>query len=180
MTISIFSQNVPIDIILSYQEEVDTWLQENSINIGSEYIKYSNVDLFIKPYISRGPQPRIFGRGGSIIDCFGVGKFLTKNEVENIYTIAYSCIPQEDKNKFIPFRTIENFVNSLVFNPKIIYDLPGDNPTDIDGEFAYLVFYFGSYLEQYPDTVYEIQFNQLMNRSGKNFFISPYGWYYLN
>ena len=48
VTISIFSQNVPIDIILSYQEEVDTWLQENSINIGSEYIKYSNVDLFIK------------------------------------------------------------------------------------------------------------------------------------
>jgi hypothetical protein len=129
--------------------------------------------------LKQDPQPRIFGKGGSIIDSFGVGRFLTRIEVEKIYSKAYSCIPENAKNKFLPFRTIENFINSLIFNPKIIFNSYASLvDMNIGNEFAYLVFYFGSYYEQFPDTVYEIQYNQLMNGNSKNYFISPYGWHF--
>jgi hypothetical protein len=174
----IFSQNVPIDVILSYQDDVMIWLNENNLLIKSQSINYNGVELFIEPYISKSPEQKIFGKGGSIIDCFGVGRFLTIPEAERIYAMVYSSVPQNDRQIFFPFETLDNFKNSLIFNPKIFFNIPGNDILDLDGKYAYLVFYFSGYSERYSDTVFNIQFEQLINENSKEIFISPYSWYY--
>jgi hypothetical protein len=157
---------------------VELWLNENAILIESQTIKYNEIELLIGPNISpKKPNTRIFGRGGSIIDCFGVGRFLRIPESEKICSLIYSCIPQNARREFIPFASFENFRKTLIFNPKILFSFPG-NESDFDSGSVYLVFYFGTHSEQFRDHVFDIQFGQIISGNNNNFFITPYSWYY--
>lgn len=184
----VFSQvvlvsNVPVpnDIILSYQEEIELWLEQNNIQVKHKIKRFNDIELFITPYIHQsGPKVKIFGKGGDNIECFAVGKFLTTAEKEEIYTKAYSCIPQDAKQIFHPFNTFEYFKNSLIFNPNMLFAGNGNDGINSDfvGEFPYLIFYFGSNLEWYTDSVFDIQLNQLVDGNNKNYLIFPYSLEY--
>jgi hypothetical protein len=183
--ISVFSQNVPSDIILSYQDEIALWLKDNDIQAmnlfhkESQTLQFNGINLFSKPYIhEKSPAPKIFGKGGSVIECFSTGKFLTISESEKISEMAFSCIPIDAKRAFLPFRTFDSFKNVLIFNPGILFASNGGLNKDFNGDFAYLIFYFGPANERYPDTVFDIQFKQLSSGNAMDFFITPYSWYY--
>jgi hypothetical protein len=177
----IFSQNVADDIIMSYQDEIELWLNQNNVYIESKLQRYNEIDLFTGPYVyPKYPAPKYFGRGGDVIECFAVGKFLTRLEKERVYTRAYSCIPQDAKQRFSPFATFENFRNSLIFNPNMLFGNPANRElnSDFAGEFAYLIFYFGSYSERFPDNVFNLQSRQLENGNNRGMLIFPYSFYY--
>ncbi|MDR0495326.1 MAG: hypothetical protein LBG95_06850 [Treponema sp.] len=175
----VFSQYVPDEITLSYQNEIKSWLDNNSVNIKPQTKKYNGIKLFLEPYINQKyPKNKIFGEGGSVIDCLAIGKFLTMREKEKIYKTMYSCVPQDARQRFLPFKNFENFKNSLVFNPQILFAKPDNRSliADFNGKNAYLIFYFGSYSEKYPDMVFNLQLKQLAN--GNNMLIIPYSFYY--
>jgi hypothetical protein len=141
--------------------------------------RFNEIELFIEPHIHpEHPEPKYFGKGGSVIECEAVGKFLTITERERIYTRAYSCIPQDAKQSFFPFATLENFENSLIFNPNILFGNPSRLNSIYGGEFAYLMFYFGPYFERYPDNVFNLQSRQIENGNNKRILILPYSFYY--
>jgi hypothetical protein len=176
----IFCQNVPNDIILAYQNEIELWLIQNNIYVEPEIKNYNGIELFRGPFFSKKyPAPKIFGRGGSVIDCFAFGKFLSLSDCERIYDTAYSCIPEDNGRIFEPFLSLDNFKNSLIFNPKILFDIYSNStlnpPADKN---AYLIFYFGSYSERFPDTVFSLQLAQLIEGNAKEMLIFPYGYYY--
>ena len=175
----VFSQNIE-EITLLYQDEVELWLKQIDIHIEAKIKRYNDIGLFVKPYVHpKYPEPKYFGRGGSVIECFAVGRFLTTPEREGIYMKAYSNIPQEAKQSFTPFETYENFKNSLIFNPNVLFGNPANDAlnSDFDGEFAYLIFYFGSYY-RWPDDVFDLQLSQLENGIDKGILIFPYSFYY--
>ena len=177
----IFSQNVPNDIILSYQIEIESWIEKNIKNYIPKILKQNEIELFYEPYINEEyPETKIFGKGGSIIDCFSLGKFLTILEKEKLYELMYSCISHDIRQKFLPFKSFENFKNSLVFNPKILFNKPdyrGLN-RDFNERDAFLILYFGPYYEGFFDTVFNTQLKQLTDKDEKNFLIIPYSFNY--
>ena len=118
--LTVFAQNMD-EITLSYQDEVELWLIQNAVHIEAKVKRHNDIELFMKPDINpKYPAPKYFGRGGSVIECFAVGKFLTSAEKEGIYTKAYNGIPVENKRTFEPFKTYENFRKSLIFNPNML------------------------------------------------------------
>ena len=167
---SIYSQSnitpnipVPEDIVLSYQNEIKDWFKQNRINLKEQSLIYNGIELFIEPNVFPiGPEMKVFGKCGSIIECFAGGKFLTIMEKEKLYVTAYSCIPENDIQNFSPFASFEKFTNSLIFNPNLLFGSTdyGLN-SDFKDNYAYLIFYFGSNYEWYTDSVFDIQFNQL-------------------
>jgi hypothetical protein len=176
----VFSQNVPNDITLSYQNELEVWINQNNVFIEQERQTYNGIELFTKPYKQKlYPPDRVFGRGGSVIDCFAVGRFLTIAESEKISEQAYSCVPNIDKQKFSAFSTFDVFKNSLIFNPAILFDSPANRGlnSDFNNKNAYLIFYFSSDTK-YPDTVFDLQSRQLVNGDSKNYLILPYSFSY--
>ncbi|MDR0287460.1 MAG: hypothetical protein LBI03_07145 [Clostridiales bacterium] len=179
LVLPVFSQNVPSDIILSYQDEIVLWLDDNVIQGDSEILQFNGIDLFSKPSIhEKSPAQKVFGKGGSIIECFSLGKFLTFSEIDKISEIAYSCIPEDSKKSFLPFRAYGNFKNVLIFNPNVLFAGNGSLNDDYTGDFAYLIFYFGSTSEHYLDNVFDTQYNQLLIGDDMNFLVTPYSWYY--
>ena len=176
----VFSQNVPDEVIFSYQSELELWLKQNDIIVEPKVHKYNSIELYKDPFFHNiYPELKIFGKGGSIIECFAMGKFLTLAEREKIYLAIYSSVPDEIKEEFIPFKTFNNFKNSLIFNPNIIFDKLSNHALyPINGKGIYLIFYFGSYSERFPDNVFNIQLKQLTQGDHKNLLILPYSYYY--
>jgi len=177
----VFSQDVPDDITLSYQSEIKSWLDKNDVNLKSQIKKYNGIELFLEPYINQKyPESKIFGKGGAVIECFAVGRFLTMPEKEKLYETIYSCVSLDVRQKFLPFKSFENFKNSLVFNPQILFNAPSNRVLneDFNGKYAYLIFYFGSYYDKYHDMVFNLQLKQLTNRDSKNILIIPYSFSY--
>ena len=85
-----FTQNVPEDIILSYQNELETWISQNNVTIEPRTLDYEGLELFREPYKNQMyPGDKVFGMGGSVIDCFALGKFLSKSEAEKLYPLLY-------------------------------------------------------------------------------------------
>ena len=177
----VFSQNVPMDIILSYQSELELWISQNNIHIEPRMLTYGGMDLFRRPYINPiHPERKVFGMGGSVIDCFALGRFLSVAETESLYSAVYARISHDERQVFIPFRSLENFKQSLIFNPNMLFSQPSNVGlnSDFTGDYAYLIFYFGSYIERFPDTVFNLQLSQLKNGKGVMMLIFPYSFYY--
>ena len=176
---SVFSQ-VTDEIFFSYQSEIEIWLEQNSIYAEPKILRYNGIELFMSPYIhSESPEMKIFGEGGSVIECFGMGKFLNVFETEALLTAAYSCVPLNARQTFFPFESFERFRNVLIFNPSILLGSNAGLSSDYTGDFVYLTFYFGPYYERFPDPVFTNQLNQLINGNDKNYLIIPYSWYYV-
>ena len=175
-----FSQNIE-EITLGYQDEIELWLTQNSIRGEARTQRFDGFDLFLKPQISpKYPEDKVFGKGGSVMDCFAVGRFLTRTERGRIYFKAYEAIPTEAKKSFEPFKSFENFRDSLIFNPNTLFG-SGENSglnKDFDKEAAYLIFYFGTFGVRFPDTVFDVQSGQVDSGMGKKMLIFPYGYYY--
>ena len=76
-----FSQNIE-EITLEYQDEIELWMAQNNIRGEAGIQRFDGFDLFRKPQISpKYPEHKVFGKGGSVIDCFAVGRFLTKKQL---------------------------------------------------------------------------------------------------
>jgi hypothetical protein len=175
--LQVFAQNVPDNIIQSYQDEILLWINDNDINISSQLIDYNGIELYSKPYLyQKYPNAKYIERI-NLIDCFAIGKFLTIDEADIMYSILYSCIPEDKKNIFIPFKNFDNFKNSIIFNVNTLFDKPmykGLN-SDYTGDYAYLIVYFNS---NYSDNVFAFQLGQIKNENSQNVIIFPYSFYY--
>jgi hypothetical protein len=177
-----FSQNLTSgyewhEEMLIYQDELDLWLKQNEMNTEYQTQIFNDIELFKKPYLSiLSPPYSSYGKGAGYDECNAVGKFLTIYECEKIYEIAYLCIPEDDKGYF-PFRTFDNFRNSIIFNPKILFSFK--NVEDIDGEFVYLIFIFGRYMINDSNvnipvpSSFDVQLEQLRNGDNKEILITP-------
>ena len=173
------SENAPYNIILSYQEEIDLWLSRNDILLGNQLLSHNGIVLYKNPSIlQKYPEDKVFGRGGGNIGIFAFGKFLSKFEAEQLYQTAYMSIPQDIKQRFMPFRSLEYFRNSIIFNPNGLLGNIGGLNSDSTEDFAYLIFYFGSYYEWYIDNVFNIQSGQINNGISKEYLIFPYSFHY--
>jgi hypothetical protein len=172
-----FAQNVSDNIIQSYQDEIRLWINDNDINISLQVIDYNGIELYSKPYLfQKYPNEKYLG-GFNRIGCFAMGKFLTIDEADIMYSILYSCIPEDKKNTFIPFKNFDNFKNSIIFNVNTLFDKPmykGLN-SDYTGNCAYLIIYFNS---NYSDNVFSFQLRQINNGNSQNIIIFPYNYYY--
>ena len=176
----VFSQDIE-EITLAYQDEIETWLMQNDIRGQTRTQRFDGFDLYLRPLIStKYPEHKVYGKGGSVIDCFAVGKFLTRRERERIYSKAYGVIPAEAKRRFDPFGSFEKFRNSLIFNPNALFGSGANSGMNEDytGETAYLIFYFGDDDRRFPDVVFDIQAGQVDSGRGKRMLIFPYGYYY--
>ena len=177
----VFSQNIE-EITLEYQGEIEVWLAQNNIRGETRTQRFDGIDLYLKPYINtKYPKDKVYGKGGSVIDCFAVGKFLTRHERERIYTKAYNAIPAEAKRSFEPFKSFENFRNSLIFNPNILFGSGANSGLNKDfaEEAPYLIFYFGDDDKRFPDVVFDVQSGQVDSGTGKKMLLFPYGYYYV-
>ena len=153
-----FSQNIE-DITLEYQDEIEVWLAQNNIRGETRTQRFYTFDLFSSPYLhSKYPEAKVYGKGGSVIDCFAVGKFLTEDESRLVYKWTYNAVPAEARRSFEPFKSFENFSNSLIFNPNTLFGSGANSGLnkDFTGDFAYLIFYFGS-LDWRSDVVFDVQ-----------------------
>jgi hypothetical protein len=180
LNLLVFSQDVPDNIIQSYQDEIHSWIIDNDINISSQLIDYDGIELYSTPYLfQKYPNEKYIGRV-DFIDCFAIGKFLTINESDIMHPILYSCILESKKNAFLPFKNFDNFKNSIIFNVNILFDKPmhrGLN-SDYNGNYIYLIVYFNSFYSDYPDNVFIFQLTQIKNGNNKNIIIFPYSFYY--
>jgi hypothetical protein len=176
ITLQAFAQNVPDNIIQSYQDEIHLWIDDNDINISLQLINYNGIELYSKPYLyQKYPNEKYLERN-NFINCFAIGKFLTIDEADVMYSILYSCIPEDKKNTFIPFKNFDNFKNSIIFNVNTLFDKPmykGLN-SDYTGNHAYLIVYFNSN----SDNVFTFQLRQINNGNSQNIIIFPYSFYY--
>ena len=175
-----FSQNIE-DITLEYQDEIEVWLGQNNIRGETRTQRFDGIDLYLKPYISpKYPEDKAYGKGGSVIDCFAVGRFLTRTERGRIYFKAYEAIPAEAKKSFEPFKSFDNFRDSLIFNPNTLFGSGANSGLnkDFGNEAAYLIFYFGTFGGRFPDVVFDVQSGQVDSGTGKKMLIFPYGYYY--
>jgi len=177
---AVFSQNLEA-IILSYQNEIEFWAEQNGIGAESKTLSCNGIELYTRPYIyPKCPEAKRYGKGGSVIDCFAGGKFVTSSARELIYKRAYTIIPSEARQVFEPFKTYGNFVNSLVFNPHTLFDSAANSGLnkDFDGDYAYLIFYFGPYSERSADDVFNFQARQTGCGMGKGMLFFPSSFYY--
>ena len=175
-----FSQNIE-EITLEYQDEIELWLTQNSIRGEARTQRFDGFDLFLKPQISpKYPEHKVFGKGGSVIDCFAVGKFLTRRERERIYSKAYGVIPAEAKRRFEPFESLEKLSDSLIFSPSTLFGSPANSGLnkDFEEDMAFLIFYFGRSGSRFPDVVFNVQSRQVESGNGKKMLILPYSYNY--
>ena len=176
----VFSQDIE-EITLVYQNEIEAWLAQNDIHVQTRTQRDYMVDLYSSPYIHpKYPEAKVYGKGGSVIDCFAIGKFLTANESRMQYRWAYNAVPAAAKRSFEPFKSFENFSDSLIFNPSVLFGSPANSGLneDFTGDVAYLIFYFGTMGGRFPDAVFDVQSRQVESGNGKKMLILPYSYYY--
>jgi hypothetical protein len=177
---AVFAQNVE-EITLEYQDEIELWLAQNSFLADVAIQKHDGIDLFTKPYLNPNyPEHKVYGKGGSVMDCFALGRFLTKSERYNFYVKAYSVISAENRQRFAPFRSYEVFKQSLIFNPDILFDSSSNSGLnkDFSEDFTYLMFYFVEKERRSPDYVYNVQLEQVESGNGKRMLIFPSSFNY--
>jgi len=185
-----------IQTIISYQNRVESWLNKYNIISKYELLNYDGMELFISPSTDKeqfGHLPirlinmmiydEIFENNNQFSDWFVVGKYLSLLEKDRIYAKAYACIPENIKQKFHPFRTFDNFCNSLVFNPSIL--IGNDPKTYISSEgssreyssyfvndYAYLIFLFNLNIVGIKEDIeFNHQLEQLINNHERDFLL---------
>ena len=176
----VFAQNVE-EITLEYQEEIEQWLAQNSILADVAIQKHERIDLYTKPYLNLTyPEHKVYGKGGSNMDCFALGRFLTKSERYSFYVKAYMVINDVDKRRFAPFRSYGIFKESLIFNPNILFNKVSSSGLneDFSGDFSYLIFYFVEKETRFTDYVYNVQYGQVESGRGKRMLIFPSSFNY--
>ena len=176
----VFSQDIE-EITLKYQDEIEAWLVQNDIRGQTRTQRFYISDIFSRPYIHpKYPEAKVYGRGGSVIDCFAVGKFLTVAESRMIYRWAYGVVPDTAKRRFEPFESLEKFSDSLIFSPSTLFGSPENSGLnkDFEEDMAFLIFYFGRAGSRFPDVVFNVQSRQVESGNGKKMLILPYSFNY--
>jgi len=114
----IFDANAPSNMILSLQEEMELWINQNNIQIENQVLDFNGIGLYRNPNIQEiFPRRTAWGIG-----MFAMGRFLTISEKNLLYEAVYYSIPLNIREERSPFRSFEIFKNSLVFNPGVLFN----------------------------------------------------------
>ena len=159
-----------------FMSESGHWIGSNVVRVQKSQDSFASVTLYRQPQRNDIFMKPMVEAGGSSIDLFALGRFLSVSDAEKIIPRLYGAIPDKAKAGFFPFGDLDHFEHSLFFTPSALFGNPWNDGLNQDYDIP------GNYVICYSDPngrdfVFSTQKELLGGGNANSYLVFPSSFY---